>query len=720
MINMEMDILTIDDEVLQNKVKKTFDFDSDLLNLLLPLLIKLGWNKDVRQLIESLPHFAEKLTLIEFRNLMANLGFKSEQQESYLTNISPHKLPCLFVSSGGESMLVEKIFTDNVAQTATVLHGNTGKQKILTLHQIINLYGTVYYFSKFSPDKHQDKNWFLSIIKKFKSIIGQIVIVHLFYNCLSIGTSFFIMIIYDKIIPSGSVSMLLHFSIGIAIVLSAIYLIGVLKNKLIAYMVVRLDRTVGYVIIKHILELPASYTENVTLNNQIAKIRDFDNIRDFFSSNVAMLFFELPLSVVFLIAIIFIGGWMVVVPLILSILFFCLSIVGHSLINEIIKLQNHDAIMKQGFVFETFANMRALKSSGVIPKWIIKFEVIIKNIAKYSFKSAMINHVLLATADLVMLLAAIGVLGFGAILAMQDRLSAGSLIAVMLLTWKILDPLKMFFMSLPTIGQIKNSISQVNSLINLPTEIRRENLVKIFTVNSIEFQRVSFRYPMQENASLLGVSFNINPGTINCITGKNGAGKSTIIKLILALYHIQAGNIKINNMNINQLDPVSLRKSIAYVPQDAKLFFGTIKQNLLLANPLATQLEIKQATILADVHEDVMQLKNNYDTHLGDQGELKLSANFRQKLILARAYLSNAKTLIFDAPYLCCDYQEEHKFLSALKQLKQERAIVLVTSKISLLEAADQIIHLKSMQVVFQGKPDQVLPAILEEYAIKN
>jgi len=275
-------------------------------------------------------------------------------------------------------------------------------------------------------------------------------------------------------------------------------------------------------------------------------------------------------------------------------------------------------------------------------------------------------------------------------------------------------------MSLPMIGQIKNSISQVNNLINLPTEVRRTNLVKVVSVNSIEFQRVSFRYPGQDNASLLGVSFNVVPGTITCITGKNGTGKSTIIKLILALYHIQAGNIKINNMNINQLDPVSLRKSVAYVPQDGRLFFGTIKQNLLLANPIATQLEIKQATTLADVHSDIMQLKNNYDTHLGDQSEFALSPSFKQRLILARAYLKNSETFIFDNPYPCVSYIEEQKFVNTLKELKKTKAILLITSKISLLEAADQVIYLKAMQAALQGNPLQVMPAILEEYGIKN
>ncbi len=719
-MNTFNNILTIDEEALQHRIKKTFDFDSDLLNLLLPLLLKLGWQKDVRELIESLPHFSEKLTLIEFRNLMVNLGFKSEEKECYLAKISQQSLPCLFVSSSHEIILVEKIVTDNVFKEVTVLDGKTGKRKTLTAHQIINLHGTTYSFSKISTDEPQEKNWFLATLKNFKWIIGQIFVVHLLYNLLSTSVSFFIMVIYDKIIPSSSVSMLFNFSIGIGIVLVSIYTIGLLKNKMIAYMVVRLDKTVGYVIIKHILQLPAGYTENVTLNNQIAKIRDFDNVRDFFSSTVAMLFFELPLSVIFLIAIILIGGWLVVVPVLLAIVFFCLSIVGHSLISEIIKLQNHDVIMKQGFIFETFSNMRWLKSSGFIPACISRFDTIITNLAKYSFKSAMINHILSATADLVMLLAAMGVLGFGAVLAMENKLSAGTLIAIMLLTWKILDPLKMFFMSLPMIGQIKNSISQVNNLINLPTEVRRTNLVKVVSVNSIEFQRVSFRYPGQDNASLLGVSFNVVPGTITCITGKNGTGKSTIIKLILALYHIQAGNIKINNMNINQLDPVSLRKSVAYVPQDGRLFFGTIKQNLLLANPIATQLEIKQATTLADVHSDIMQLKNNYDTHLGDQSEFALSPSFKQRLILARAYLKNSETFIFDNPYPCVSYTEEQKFVNTLKELKKTKAILLITSKISLLEAADQVIYLKAMQVALQGNPLQVMPAILEEYGIKN
>ena len=133
-----------------------------------------------------------------------------------------------------------------------------------------------------------------------------------------------------------------------------------------------------------------------------------------------------------------------------------------------------------------------------------------------------------------------------------------------------------------------------------------------------------------------------------------------------------------------------------------------------------TIVEIKQATTLADVHSDIMQLKNNYDTHLGDQSEFALSPSFKQRLILARAYLKNSETFIFDNPYPCVSYTEEQKFVNTLKELKKTKAILLITSKISLLEAADQVIYLKAMQVALQGNPLQVMPAILEEYGIKN
>lgn len=713
-------ILTVELEALQHKIRQSFDVDSDFVSLLLPLLIKLGWEKDVRGLIESLPHFAEKLNLTEFRNLMINLGFKSEKKKCWLIKLSDQETACVFVANNNQAMLIEKVTTTNQGKEIIVLDGKTGVIKTLNSHQIINLHGDLYTFHKIAAeDEFKSGNWFWFALKNFKFIIGQIFLVNLLYSLLSTSIPIFIMIIYDAIIPSESISMLFNFSLGIGLILAFMYVTNSLKNKMIAYMAARLDKTVGYTIISHILKLSPIYTENATLNNQLTKIKDFDNVRDFFSSPIALLFFELPITAVFLIVIMFMGGWLMTVPLIIMAIFFGVFAGARVLIAEIIKLHTQDGSLKQNFIMETFANMRWVKANGTIDSYVNRFDRILTNIAKYGFKAQVIDHVLLAIADSLMIGSAILVMCFGTLLTMDNKLSSGSLIAIMLLTWKVVDPLKTFVTSLPVIEQVIDSVKQINSLINIPKEVRSPDLVKVFNVNRIEFQRTSFRYSWQENPSLLGVSFNLQPNTITCLCGKNGSGKSTIIKLILALYHAQSGIVKINDMNINQIDPINLRKSIAYIPQETNLFFGTIKQNLLLANPLANQLEIKQAATLAGIHEDIMKLTHNYDTPLGDQSILRLSSSFIHRLILARAYLKNSQTFIFDNPSLSVDRIEEKNFLNTIQAIKKNRIILLATSKISYLEIADQIIYLKSGQVAAIGHPSQILSGILEEYGVK-
>jgi ATP-binding cassette, subfamily C, bacterial LapB len=717
---MENNILTIELEQVQHKIKKSFDFDSDFVNLLLPLLIQLGWQKDIRNLFEALPHFSERLTVTEFRNLMINLGFKSEQKKCYLTQVSPQQLPCIFTHSNGQVILIQEIINNNSGKELVVLDGRTGSIKKLTIHQMFNLYGTLYCFSKIQQeDEFKAGNWFWFVVKSFKYIIGQIFIVNLLYNVLAISIPIFIMVIYDSIIPTESISMLFKFSLGIWIVLLFMYVISLCKNKMIAYMAARLDKTVAFTIIKHILELSPVYTENITLNNQLSSIKDFENVCEFFSSPIAMVLFELPVSFALLIVIMFMGGWIMTIPLILMIISFGIFIGTRSLIGELVKLQTQDGAMKQSFIMDSFSKIRWLKLNGAISVCINKFDDMLVNIAKYGFKAQVINHILLAVADGLMLFSAIMVMACGVLLSMDNNMSSGALIAIMLLTWKAIDPLKVFITSLPAIEQVTNSIKQINNLINLPKEVRRPDLIKVTNINFIELQRVSFRYAWQENPSLLGVSFNLEPGNITCLVGKHSSGKSTIIKLILALYHAQSGMIKINNMNINQIDPVFLRKTIGYMPQNTNLFFGTIKQNLLLANPLATQAEIKQASELAGVHDDILQLKFGYDTHLGDQSILRLSSSFIQKLVLARVYLKNSKILIFDNPCLLVDRIEEQKFLNTLQQLKKDKIILLATSKMAHLEIADQIIYLKSGQIVAAGHPSQVLSGILAEYGLK-
>ena len=325
--------------------------------------------------------------------------------------------------------------------------------------------------------------------------------------------------------------------------------------------------------------------------------------------------------------------------------------------------------------------------------------------------NAYYNSVLSVISEEFMQLAALSMLVFGAFMSIDNSISLGALIAVMMLTWKVLNPMKSFFASLPRIEQILASVSQINKLFTIPTEQTTERKVVINESKKakIEFNRVTFRYRPDLTPAILGISFIVQPGELICVTGKNSSGKSTLLKLILGLYRPQAGNILINNMNIQQFDPMELRHTIAYMPQTNQLFYGTIKQNILLGNMVSTDEEIIAAAKLAGIHEDIMLLPEQYNTRVGDHKSAEFTPTFIQLIVLARTYLKKASILLFDEPGSGFDEKIEKKFLEVINYKRNESTILWVTHRPSHLKVADKILYMEGGEVALFGEAAKVL-----------
>ena len=195
----------------------------------------------------------------------------------------------------------------------------------------------------------------------------------------------------------------------------------------------------------------------------------------------------------------------------------------------------------------------------------------------------------------------------------------------------------------------------------------------------IEFARVSFRYSLNVDPALIGVEFKINPGELIAISGPNGGGKSTLLKLLLGMYQPQAGAILIDNVDIRQLDPIELRRMVGYAPQDTQLFRATIAQNLRLARPDATDDEVYQALDMAGGLEQVLALPRGIEYRVGDNTN-ELPSSLKQKLSLARAYLTRAPIMVFDEPGAGLDAEGDQKFIQTLKDLKGKATVLFISS----------------------------------------
>jgi len=254
----------------------------------------------------------------------------------------------------------------------------------------------------------------------------------------------------------------------------------------------------------------------------------------------------------------------------------------------------------------------------------------------------------------------------------------------------------------------------VNQLMKL--ELEREpgsvpNRLRTFK-GAIAFNRVSLRHAPTSEPALMGASFTVDPGRIVVITGTNGSGKTTLLRIVGGLYKPQAGTVLIDDLDIRQLDVAELRNAVAFVPQTSQLFHGTIAQNLRLANPIATDEDLETAADDAALLADISALPDGFDTRLSDKVQRQLPNGFKQRLMLARAYVKHSPIVLMDEPGRHLDEEGDAALLRKLESLRGQATVLMVTHRPSHMRIADQIVYLSGGQVLVSGSPEEIMPKL--------
>ena len=315
-------------------------------------------------------------------------------------------------------------------------------------------------------------------------------------------------------------------------------------------------------------------------------------------------------------------------------------------------------------------------------------------------------------AQAIMMAAGVATVGFGVLRILNGDMSVGALIACMALVWRVLSPLQGLFLTLTRLEQTLNSVKQINLLmkINSEDDPSPSSLSTREFAGHIVMDRVSFRYRPNAEPALLGASFEVKPGEMLSIIGPNAAGKSTALKLLLTMSRPQAGQVILDGMDVRQINSITLRQAIAYVPQEAHFFHGTIAQNLRLSQPMATHEEMAEACIKANVIEEISNLTHGFETRIGDQSIQSLPSSFKQRLSLARAYLKKSPILLLDEPAKTLDFEGDTAFMRSLDAIKGQMTILMVSHRPSHIRMADKVLVLEDGMVRQFGTPAEVFP----------
>ena len=368
------------------------------------------------------------------------------------------------------------------------------------------------------------------------------------------------------------------------------------------------------------------------------------------------------------------------------------------------KLDNVNGVMRENLI-----GMRLIKAFLRKEHEIGRFDDANEELKRKTVSSLRLIETTMPVLMLVMNVAILIILWLGSEFITTGDIQVGEVVAIVNYATRIAASLSVFSWLIMVISRAKASAERVTEIFETPIDIDEGKAEsKSGTVNGggIKFLDVSFRYPGTETPILKNLTFSIDPGESLAIIGATGSGKTSLFQLIPRLYEVESGSIQIDGQDLKDIPLNSLRNRIGYVPQEALLFSGTIKNNVSWGKEGASMEEIMAAAMHAQVHETVMKLPKQYETQLGQKG-VNLSGGQKQRLSIARALVRKPKILLLDDSTSALDLKTESKLLAALKDYTC--TTLIITQKISTAMEADKILLLESGQVLALGKHQDLM-----------
>jgi ATP-binding cassette subfamily C protein LapB len=557
-------------------------------------------------------------------------------------------------------------------------------------------------------------HWFFGPIIKNKKLYIQVMAASAFINVFALFSAFYIMVVYDRVIPNNAIESLIALTVGILVVVVFDFAMKVLRG-------LYTDKASAMVDIEVSENLFDRISRNEELINQptgavSAVVKEFDLLKDFIASASFVAFVDLPFIFFFLFVLYGIGGPVAAVPAVIVVLVIIIGLIIQPVIRKLSFNASQDGQSKQSVIVEVLSGMETLKTLKGInilrDRWVDSVDRQGITSAKSKFWSQLTTNFSQSGQQL----SQVGIVVYGVFLIAEGSLTMGSLIACVILSGRTLAPLGQVSNLLGRFNQAMTAYANFGQLMQKPVkELNRSSQVRIDKIQGqITISNVSLTYPEQKEAVIKQVNLNIAAGEKIAIVGKIASGKTSLLRLITGLYDPSEGSVKIDQSDITHLHPDDIRNHIGVVMQVPMLFSGTLKENLLMGNPNATDKEMIAAAKISNVDEIASNLPDGYETLISEGGK-QLSGGQRQAICIARAFVGDPKIIIMDEPSSSMDSGSEKQLLEALKEKLVNKTLILITHRGTLLSLVSRVVVFDQGRILADGPKEKVLQAASQQ-----
>lgn len=671
-------------------------------------------------IMAGLPAEHQRLTPSLFVRAARRARLSSQLVRLDLAHLKDALLPAIVLMDGEKACVVLGFSADRSA--ARVVYPELGDAPVMVpLVELDAAYtGMSIYvrpslrFDARTPEVRAGRHghWFWSVIAESRPLYRDVLLAALLANLFALGLPLFTMNVYDRVVPNRAVETLWVLALGLSLMLISDLLLRTLRSRFVDLASSRSDVKLSAFIMERVLGMRMEQRP-VSAGSFASNLRAFESVRDFIGSATVVAFIDLPFALIFILAIGWIS-WPMLIPLVVGaaiMLIYALAVQGR--MHELAETTYRAGAQRNATLIEGLVGFETLKALGAESAIQYKWEKSAALLARVGAQLRLLSSTASNTSAFVQQLITLAIVIIGVYVIAERDLTMGGLIACTMLASRAMAPVGQVAGLLVQYHTAATALTSLNEMMLREVErpgdttfISRGNLK-----GAIDFRDVSFSYPGQSAPSLRNLSFSIKPGEKVAILGRIGSGKTTLEKLILGLYRPTEGAVLVDGIDLRQLDPAELRRQVGYVQQDVMLFYGSLRDNIMMGAPLAEDADIVKAAEIGGIIGLVNQHPQGFDMVVGERGE-SLSGGQRQGVAIARAVINDPPILLLDEPTSSMDHSSEEDIKRRLTEFARGKTVLLISHRTSLLDLADRIIVMDGGRIVADGPKDQVISAL--------
>ena len=531
-------------------------------------------------------------------------------------------------------------------------------------------------------------HWFWGSIFQNKATYVQIALASIFINLFGLGSAFYIMTVYDRVMPNSAYSSLIALTIGMGIVITFDFIIKILRARFIDIAGSKLEQKINDNVFKKILSHDSEFLSKTRGVSSI--IREFEGVRDFFTSASMVAFIDLPFMFLFLGVIYMIAGPLAVVPILIVPIVLGVSALTQPILK---KYSDQNLATQQGkmtILHELLNNVETVRTVAGGRFLHDRWNSSVEEQSKASIIARGISNFAVTFSQTGLQISQAAIVCYGVVLVGSLDITAGALIACVILSGRILSPLVQAGQLLTKMNHAFSAYSKLDSIMKIKTRDEETENYKATNISSGEIEVKNISYKIEDKQILDNINMSILDGEKIGIVGNIGSGKTTLIRSIIG-YHLPSnGIINLGGYDIKNIPAEEFRKYVGYCPQKIQLFTGSVYENITAGFEEASEDDVIEAATLSCAHDFIAKLPGGYNYTLIENGS-NLSGGQRQAIALARSFIRKPKLLILDEPTSSMDANTEQTIVNNIMNLNFKPSILISTHRTNHLLRTDKI-----------------------------